>query len=175
MAASLFRLGWPVATPGALALLVAACENPDALLERHQRGGGADSVSEPLASQEVYRALQRRARDEGRGIRELFEFYLLERFLYRLSVSLYRGRFVLKGGLLLMVLGVRRPTRDADVLARGVAGDEQSLLAVVKEVVSISVEDGMTFDASQARAMTIREHAAYPGYRPAAATPGRQL
>ncbi len=122
-------------------------------------------MNEPRSAQEVYRALQRRARDEGRGTQELFEFYLLERFLFRLSLSRYRDRFVLKGGLLLTVLGVHRPTRDADVLARGVAGDEESLLAVVREVVSIPAEDGMTFDASRARAMTIREHAAYPGTR----------
>lgn len=122
-------------------------------------------MSEPPTSQEVYRALQHRARNERRGTQELFEFYLLERFLYRLSISHYRDRFVLKGGLLLTVLGVRRPTRDADVLARGVAGDEESLLAVVREVASIAVDDGMTFDTSQARAMTIREHAAYPGTR----------
>lgn len=88
-------------------------------------------MSEPPTSREVYRALQRRARTERRGTQKLFEFYLLERFHYRLSFSHYRNRFVLKGGLLLTVLGARRPTRDADVLARGVAGDEDNLLAVV--------------------------------------------
>jgi predicted nucleotidyltransferase component of viral defense system len=122
-------------------------------------------MSDPRTSEEVYRALQRRARNEGRGTQELFEFYLLERFLYRLSTSRYRDRFILKGGLLLTVLGVRRPTRDADVLARGVARGEDSLLAIIKEVAGIEVDDGMTFDASRARAMTIREHAAYPGIR----------
>jgi len=122
-------------------------------------------LSESRTPREIYRALQSRARDEGRGTQELFEFYLLERFLYRLSVSRYRDRFVLKGGLLLTVLGVRRPTRDADVLARDIAGGEESLLAVVREVASIAVDDGMTFNASRARATTIREHAAYPGTR----------
>lgn len=61
---------------------------------------------------------------------------------------------MLKGGRLLTVLGVRRPTRDADVLARGVAGEE---------VTGIAADDGMTFDASGV--MTIREHAAYPRTR----------
>jgi predicted nucleotidyltransferase component of viral defense system len=121
-------------------------------------------LSEPSRPQEVYRALQRRARNECRGTQELFEFYLLERFLYRLSVSRYRDRFVLKGGLLLTVLGARRPTRDADVLARGVGG-EQNLLAVVGEIASIPADDGITIDASNARASVIREHAAYPGLR----------
>lgn len=122
-------------------------------------------MSEPRTPQEVYRALQRRARNEGRGTQELFEFYLLERFLYRLSVSRYRDRFVLKGGLLLTVLGARRPTRDADVLARGVAGDEESLLAMVGEIASMPANDGVTFDTSNARVSVTREHAAYPGLR----------
>lgn len=122
-------------------------------------------MSEPRTPQEVYRALQRRAREERRGTQELFEFYLLERFLYRLSISPYRDRFVLKGGLLLTVLGARRPTRDADVLARGVAGDEESLLVVVGEIAGMPDDDGVTFDASNARVSVIREHAAYPGLR----------
>lgn len=72
---------------------------------------------------------------------------------------------MLKGGLLLTILGVRRPTRDADVLARGIPGDEESLLAIVREMSSIPADDGITFEDSQARATTIREHAAYPGTR----------
>jgi hypothetical protein len=44
-------------------------------------------LNEPRTPQEVYRALQRRAREERRGTQELFEFYLLERFFYRLSTS----------------------------------------------------------------------------------------
>lgn len=122
-------------------------------------------MSEPRSPQEIYRALQRRAREERRGTQELFEFYLLERFLYRLSTSRYRDRFVLKGGLMLTVLGARRPTRDADVLARGIAGDEEHLLAVVGEIASIPADDGVTFDTSSARVSVIREHVAYPGLR----------
>ncbi len=122
-------------------------------------------MSEPPTSREVYRALQRRARSERRGTQELFEFYLLERFLYGLSASRYRDRFVLKGGLLLTVLGARRPTRDAGVLARNIAGDDEALLAAIREVSAIRVDDGIAFDTSQSRATTIREHAAYPGTR----------
>ena len=122
-------------------------------------------MSEPPTSRDVYRALQRRARTEGRGTQELFEFYLLERFLYRLSLSRYRDRFVLKGGLLLTVLGAHRPTRDADVLARGIAGDKGNLLAAVGEIATIAADDGVNFDASSARVSVIREHATYPGLR----------
>ncbi len=122
-------------------------------------------MSESSTPREIYRALQRRARDEGRGTQEMFEFYLLERFLYRLSVSRYRDRFVLKGGLLLTVFGARRPTRDADVLVRDIGGDENSLLAVVGEIADVPADDGIAFGASEARAAVITEHTAYPGLR----------
>ena len=125
-------------------------------------------MSEPRSgarSREVYRALQRQARKEGRGTQELFEFCLLERFLFRLSISEYRDHFVLKGGLLLTAVGARRPTRDVDVLARNIKGDEGSLLSVVREVTAIYVEDGVSFDASSARTTMIREQEVYPGIR----------
>ncbi len=49
--------------------------------------------------------------------------------------------------------------------AQGVAGDEENLLAVVGEIMGMPADDGVTFDASAARASVIREHAAYPGLR----------
>jgi hypothetical protein len=50
-------------------------------------------------------------------------------------------------------------------LARGVAGDEESLLAVVGEIAGIPADDGVTFDASSARVSVIREHTTYSGLR----------
>jgi hypothetical protein len=41
------------------------------------------------------------ARREGRSTDELMVLYVLERFLYRVSLSSYRDKLVLKGGLLL--------------------------------------------------------------------------
>ncbi|MDP9353064.1 MAG: nucleotidyl transferase AbiEii/AbiGii toxin family protein [Chloroflexota bacterium] len=111
----------------------------------------------------AYLALQRRARRERRPTQELFELYVLERFLYRLSISAYRGHFVLKGGLLLTALGTRRPTRDADVLARGLPNAE--VVSVITQIVAIPVPDGVTFDASTVSTRTIRETAAYRGMR----------
>jgi hypothetical protein len=40
-------------------------------------------------------------------------FYVVERFLYRVSCSPYADQLVLKGGMLLAVLDARRTTRDA--------------------------------------------------------------
>lgn len=69
--------------------------------------------------------LQNRARREGRGTQELLIMYVVERWLARLSRSPYVDDFVLKGGMLLAAFGTRRPTVDADALARHMATDHQ--------------------------------------------------
>ncbi len=66
-------------------------------------------------STEVYHRLRRIAREQGRQTDELFQMYLLERFLFRWATSKYAGQFVLKGGTLLAAYDLRRATRDIDV------------------------------------------------------------
>lgn len=72
----------------------------------------------------AYPDLQNRARREKRPTQELHTFYVLERWLARLAVSPHAGSFVLKGGMLLAVFDARRPTADADLLARNLSNDE---------------------------------------------------
>jgi hypothetical protein len=64
--------------------------------------------SRETSSGRVYLDLLARARREGRPADELLTLYVLERFLYRLSVSEYGGMLILKGGMLLSALGQRR-------------------------------------------------------------------
>src|SRR5688572_5068538 len=74
----------------------------------------------------------------------------VERFLYRLSRSRHADRFVLKGGLLMLVwLGETiRPTRDADLLGFGDI-TEQSLAQIFTDVCNTDVEpDGLEYLAS---------------------------
>jgi hypothetical protein len=63
------------------------------------------------------------------------------------------------------VLDVRRPTRDADMLARGLTNDEENLRAVVGEIAAISMADGVSFDATEISITSIREDADYEGVR----------
>jgi hypothetical protein len=95
---------------------------------------------------QAYLDLQKLARSQGRNTQQLFELYIHERFLARLAASPFAERFVLKGGMLLAMLEVRRATRDADMLALGLASDEDSLRAVVREILAIPMEDGVSFD-----------------------------
>jgi len=115
--------------------------------------------------QQAYLELQKLARTQGRNTQQLFELYIHERFLARLAESRFSEMFVLKGGMLLAVLEVRRPTRDADMLARGLANDGGELRAVVSEIAAISMPDGVSFDATEISVERIREDADYEGVR----------
>jgi hypothetical protein len=115
--------------------------------------------------QQAYLDLQKLARAEGRNTQQLFELYIHERFLARLAASRFAERFVLKGGMLLAVMDVRRATRDVDMLALGVASDEDGLRAVVGEILAIPMEDGVIFDPSEILIASIREEADYEGLR----------
>lgn len=92
--------------------------------------------------------------------------YALERFLYRLSVSPYRDSFVLKGALLLQLWTEEsyRPTRDLDLLGRGVS--EPGSKKIFAEVCSQKVEeDGLTFFTDTIRVERIRDEEEYAGVR----------
>jgi hypothetical protein len=95
----------------------------------------------------------------------LLVLYVLERFLYRISLSPHREKLVLKGGLLLAVLDARRTTRDVDLLAMRLDREEESVLGLVAQIALVSVDDGVTFDADSARTTPIREDDLYAGVR----------
>jgi predicted nucleotidyltransferase component of viral defense system len=57
------------------------------------------------------------ARQTGKPFEEVLILYGLERFLFRLSQSAHKNDFILKGGLLLVGMGMSqvRLTRDIDL------------------------------------------------------------
>lgn len=113
----------------------------------------------------AYLDLQARARREGRPTDELLVLYILERFLYRLSVSAHRDRFVLKGGMLLAAFNERRPTADVDLLGRWISHDVDAIVQLVREVLAVVVDDGVAFEPLRLRAEVIREADSYSGLR----------
>jgi len=113
----------------------------------------------------VYLDLQRKARAEARGTDELLVLYVLERFLYRLSISKFRHRFVLKGGMLLAAFDERRPTRDVDLLGLAITNDAESVSAVVSEIAAIEVDDGVIFRPDELTTHMIREQDVYAAVR----------
>lgn len=118
-----------------------------------------------ITSGRAYLDLQALARRKGRPTDELVVLFILERFLYRLSRSVHRERLVLKGGMLLAAFDERRPTRDVDLLARGTQNDIDVVSALIRQVLDVEVDDGVSFDTAQLDARIIREHELYAGVR----------
>lgn len=137
----------------------------DAALGRHAGTAGVSRPSRDSVGGRAYLDLQARARREGRPTDELLVLYVLERFIYRVSVSAHRDRLVLKGGMLLAAFDERRPTADVDLLARQVSNDVEAVRGLVGEVLGIEVDDGVVFDADRMRAEVIRETDLYAGVR----------
>jgi hypothetical protein len=124
-------------------------------------------LTKDTAGGRAYLDLQNRARRERRGTQELLTLYVLERWLTRLAASPYADMFVLKGGMLLAVLGARRPTADADLLVRRLPNDEAAVLACVREIAQTVVdeEDGVEFLVDTISAESIRDGDLYAGTR----------
>ena len=106
------------------------------------------------------------AKSEGSNFNQLLVRYALERFLYRLSQSAHADRFLLKGALLFTLWYdmPHRPTRDADLLGFG-PSDLQSIGQTFRDIASIAVDDGITFDPESVTAEDIRKEAGYAGAR----------
>jgi len=106
------------------------------------------------------------SRSEGRAFDVLLVRFALERLLYRLSVSEYRERFVLKGGMLVTawIDDDNRVTRDADFLGYGDANPDK-LVADFRAIMQIEGDDGLMFDADALVATAIREEMEYGGVR----------
>jgi len=100
-----------------------------------------------------------------------FDFLLLryfqERFLYRLAISEFSDRFVLKGGLLLIYLKMpkSRPTKDIDFLAQGVKNEPPELVHIFKSITEVPCDDGVKFITSSITSERIKEDADYEGIR----------
>jgi hypothetical protein len=108
-----------------------------------------------------------RSRKTGDDYQTLLVAYACERFLSRLAVSSVRGRFVLKGAMLLRVWTDQpyRATRDLDLLRRG-EGSAEAIRRDVEEVCAIPIEaDGLEFDIASIELEPIRTEDEYVGTR----------
>jgi|AntDryMetagUQ889_1029465.scaffolds.fasta_scaffold14999_1 predicted nucleotidyltransferase component of viral defense system len=113
----------------------------------------------------AYLDLRALARRDGRPTDEVLVLFVLERFLYRLSLSAHRERLVLKGGMLLAVFEERRPTRDVDLLARATRNNVETVVALIRDVLAVEADDGVVFDTAGLTARVIREGEIYAGVR----------
>jgi len=126
------------------------------------------STGKPNMGHSVFQKILNHARTRGENFNLLLFRYGIERLLYRLSVSSYADKFVLKGASLFLVWKGQnyRVTRDADLLGLG-AADEDRLAEMFKELCRASTHDvdGIEFMPDTVSAIPIREEQKYRGIR----------
>ena len=89
----------------------------------------------------------------------------MERFLERISVSEYRDKFILKGGMLVaaMVGLESRATMDIDGTIKGINVNVEDVEKMIATIVSVPMDDGVEFQVK--RISEIMDEAEYPGIR----------
>ena len=110
-------------------------------------------------------AIRNLAKKKGIHAQEVLQIFMFERIIERLSVSLYKDRFILKGGLLISaILGVaERTTMDMDTTVKGLPMDEQSIRKAISEILDQPVDDGIEFQLLDLT--PIREDDEYENFR----------
>ena len=95
----------------------------------------------------------------------LIRLYFMERFLERVSISEYKERFILKGGLLASsLMGVDlRTTMDIDTTVRAIPLNENDITDIVNRICNIKLDDQVTFEVVYTE--TIMDEFDYPGVR----------
>ena len=95
----------------------------------------------------------------------ILQNYMLERLLERISVSNYKNKFVLKGGMLITaIVGIdMRNTLDMDATIKGFNLEKDNLEKILNEIFNIDLDDGVTFEFRSIK--EIRQEDEYGGYR----------
>ena len=97
---------------------------------------------------ELFEKSKKLAKDSGLTQLELYQRFMFERILERISVSKYNENFILKGGLLLSaMLGINsRSTRDMDISIKGIDVSQDKMLKILNEILSIDINDKVKFE-----------------------------
>jgi predicted nucleotidyltransferase component of viral defense system len=121
----------------------------------------------PIGAHSVKARLKKVADADDRHFNYILMHYLIERLLYRLSVSPYAENFVLKGGLLLYtVLEQRaRATRDIDLLAWHIQNLPEEMVRIFRGIALIPGDDAVAYDTETITVEQIKEDADYQGIR----------
>lgn len=95
----------------------------------------------------------------------MIRIFFMERFLERVSLSKYKDKFVLKGGMLVSsLIGINlRSTMDIDTTVKALPLTKENLERIIMEICEIPLEDNISFRIVDME--TIMDEFDYPGIR----------
>ena len=118
-----------------------------------------------MNSMQLKDKLKNISKEKNVDFNTLLRLYMYDRFIERLSVSKYKDNFILKGGFYLSTLfGVEnRTTMDIDAAFRNENFNEETIVKMIKEIVSIEIGDNAKL--SYLGISPIRDEDVYGGFR----------
>ena len=95
----------------------------------------------------------------------LMRIYMMERFLERVSLSVYKDNFIIKGGILITsMVGISmRSTMDIDTTVKGQDLSLENAQRIISDIAEIQLDDGVSFIIKDVE--TIMDEMEYPGIR----------
>lgn len=105
------------------------------------------------------------AKQNHADARILIRIYMMEHFLERVSVSRYRGNFIIKGGMLVTsLIGISsRSTMDIDTSIKNLNLSAEDIRKVIEEICAINLHDDIVFQIKDV--LHIMDEMEYPGIR----------
>src|SRR6056297_387987 len=87
------------------------------------------------------------ANDKNIFAQVVLQNYMFERFLERLSLSEFRDKFIIKGGILIAAhVGINnRSTMDLDATIKNYEVNNKSIEKAIKEIIKIQINDNVGF------------------------------
>lgn len=118
-----------------------------------------------MNSMQLKAKLKNISKEKNVDFNTLLRLYMYDRFIERLSVSKYKDNFILKGGFYLSTLfGVEnRTTMDIDTAFKNANFNEETIVKMIKEIVSIEIDDNAKL--SYLGISPIRDEDEYGGFR----------
>lgn len=107
------------------------------------------------------------AKKENRTFQQIAFRYFHERFLARLSVSMYRDNLLLKGGNFIYAHhgNTARPTIDIDFLGDKISNNTVLITQIIKSICLIKLDDSIFFNPQTIKSIAINDQKEYHGTR----------
>lgn len=98
-------------------------------------------------------------------VQQVLQNYMFERFLERLSISEYKEKLIIKGGLLLsFIIGINlRSTMDIDADIVGIDFIQEEIETLITNIININLNDNTQMQLEKTE--EIKEESEYGGYR----------
>lgn len=109
--------------------------------------------------------IRNKAKGDSGKAQLLLRHFAMERFLERVSISQYKDKLILKGGMLMASLvGIdNRSTMDIDTTLKGAPLNVDDVVSMVQDIADVEIDDDMTFSVKEGE--EIMEDSEYGGVR----------